>query len=121
MNLNYQITSGIMSQDDSTQVATGWSGNGLGKNQPEMTNVHNVGPLPVGTYSVGEWSDHPHVGPNSARLTQTSGESFGRDGFFIHGPGTTDYGQESKGCIVIPHNDRLKVIALNPDQITVTA
>ena len=121
MNLNYCQTTGLMTQDDGTQVAKGWAGRQDGKNEHEMESVHNTGPLPCGTYDVGAWGDHGALGPDSAPLTQTSGESFGRNGFYIHGPGTTDYGQESKGCIVIPRSERLVVEGLAPDTITVSA
>jgi len=121
VNLNYCQTTGILTDDEGTVVAHGWAGRQEGKNNPDMEDVHSTGPLPAGTYSVGPWGDHPPVGPESAKLTQTSGESYGRDGFYIHGPGDADYGQESKGCIVIPHAEREAVMALNPDQITVSA
>jgi len=129
MNLNYSQTSGQMTQDDGTLVATGFSGNNSrpgvnptgiqGYNNPEMQSVHKIGPLPQGTYSVGKWGYHPELGNDSAPLTQTSGETYGRDGFYIHGPGE-DVANSSEGCIVIPHTERLAVEALNPDQITVT-
>ena len=128
-NLFYSQTSGKMTKEDGTLVATGWAGNDKrpdvnpnnihGKNNPEAQNIRCIGPLPQGTYSVGSWGTHS-VGPNSAPLTQTSGETFGRSAFYIHGPGTTTYGEDSEGCIVIPRTDRMKVIALNPTQLTVT-
>ena len=131
MNLNYSQTSGQMTQDDGTLVATGFSGNNSrpgvnpnhlqGMNNPEMQSVHCIGPLPQGTYSVGPWGPHSELGPNSAALTQTSGETYGRDGFYIHGPGENDPENSSEGCIVIGHDERIAVMNLAPDQITVTA
>ena len=121
MNLNYQQSTGLLTDDDGKVVAHGWAGRQEGKNNPDMEDVHCTGPLPCGTYSVGPWGGHPPLGPDSTHLTQTSGESYGRDGFYIHGPGTVNYGQESKGCIVIPRAERLVVMGLAPDQITVSA
>ena len=31
-----------------------------------------------------DYETHPPLGPDSTHLTQTSGESYGRDGFYIH-------------------------------------
>jgi hypothetical protein len=65
---------------------------------------------------------HHHHHHGETALHQVEGETFGRDGFFIHGASmdTTLYGQESKGCIVIPRAGREKVKDLNPSTITVT-
>jgi hypothetical protein len=92
-------------------------------------SLHKIGALPCGVYFVGEWGDwstvagYPkHLGPLIARLTQTSGETYGRDGMFIHGPASGPlYGQESEGCTVTLHADRQKVALLNPTTVTVTA
>lgn len=123
MNLNYCITNGKITQEDGTLVATGWAGHGAGKNNPEMVSVKDVGPLPPGTYQVGAWGLHGEVGPLSAILTQIQGETYGRNDFLIHGPDmdASKYGEESKGCIVVPRTDRLRVIALKPQTITVVA
>ena len=43
----YSQTSGELDQDGN-KVATGYSGAGIGKNNPVMQNVHNVGPIPQG-------------------------------------------------------------------------
>lgn len=116
--------SGIMLDDDGAQIAIGWSGNGNGKNNPAAQDQHNVGPLPQGTYSVGAWqASHPRLGPWVAPLTQTSGDTFGRSAFWIHGPSQNPdkFGQESEGCIVIPRSMRLHVRDLAPDFIEVRA
>jgi hypothetical protein len=131
MNLNYQITTGQLTDDDGNLVATGFSGNNSrplvnpnqiqGMNNPDEVSVHKIGPLPPGTYDVGTWGTHTDLGPISATLTQTSGETYGRGEFYIHGPSTdpNQYWNSSEGCICIPHDERLKVMNLNPDQITV--
>ena len=121
MNLNYSQSTGAITQDDSTIIATGWAGKGGGKNNPAMQNIKSTGPLPQGVYSTGPWQIHPRLGPLAARLIQISGETYGRDEFFIHGPSSKNYGQESKGCIIVPRKEREKVAALLPTTITVTA
>lgn len=122
MNLNYAQSTGKLTQDDGTLVAVGWAGRGEGKNNPSMQDIKSTGPLPQGVYTVGEWHDHPRLGMMVAQLTQISGNTFGRSEFFIHGASRNldKFGQESKGCIVLTHNDREEVKDLNPTTITVT-
>ncbi len=99
-------------------VALGWAGHGEGKNNPAMQSVKNTGPLPQGLYRVGPWEDqHPGLGPIVASLIQVDGETFGRSAFYFHGPAldTTKFGQESKGCIVVPRAGRLKVKEKAPE------
>ena len=132
MNLNFSQSTGVITQDNGVVVTTlAFAGNNyrpdhnpagiMGRNNPAMQDVPFIGPLPQGLYRVGEWGMHHPVGDNSAPLTQIGGESFGRSAFFIHGPGGADPSNSSEGCIVIPHDDRLRLIALNPSTITVTA
>jgi hypothetical protein len=130
MNMNYQISTGQLTDDDGTLIATGFAGNNSrpgvnpdhiqGLNNPAMVSVRCIGPLPPGLYRVGSWGDHPPVGPDSASLTQIGGETYGRDGFFLHGPGA-DPENSSEGCIVIGHLERIKVMGMNPTTITVSA
>ena len=131
MNLTFSQSAGTIVKDDGTVVTSqAFAGNDSrpgvnpghlqGRNNPRLQAVKCIGPLPQGVYRVGEWGTHSVVGQNSAPLTQIGGDSFGRGDFFIHGPGA-DYANSSEGCIVIPHDDRMRVIALNPTTITVVA
>lgn len=106
-----------MLHKDGDLVASGWAGNGEGKNNPAMQNVRCVGPLPQGLWIVGVWQDHPRLGHLVAPLTQIEGETFGRDSFFIHGPSKNKdhYGQESMGCIVVPIAGRIRVASALPE------
>jgi hypothetical protein len=54
-----------------------------------------------------------------AELLQVQGETFGRSAFFIHGPSSKHYGEESMGCIVVPRPGRTHVKELDPKTITV--
>ena len=139
MNLNFchsapaGSTSSPVTKDDGTVVAHGWAGNHDGKLNHAMQEVHNVGPLPVGVYRIGRWQDTDHLGPMAAPLLQIEGETFGRSGFWIHGAAKDPkkYGQESKGCLVIEHEEREAVRDLtnrdsfrtpeDHDTLTVTA
>ena len=90
-----------------------------------------LGPLPQGKYRIGPWGDHEtipgyprHLGPMIASLTQIEGETFGRSGFYIHGPGGADPSQSSLGCVEVLRPARQLVHDLTPgpnDTLTVTA
>jgi hypothetical protein len=131
LNLNYSQSSGLITQDDGSHVALGWAGNHEGRNNPAMQDSVGLGPLPQGVYKIGPWGDHEtvpgypvHLGPMIASLTQIEGESFGRDGFFIHGPGGKDHLQSSRGCVEVPRPARNLVCTLTPgpdDTLTVKA
>ena len=112
LTLTYSQSTGALVDADKGVVAQGWAGNGEGKNNPAMQEVHGVGPLPQGRWMLGHWEAfHPGLGPLVCRLTQVEGETYGRDGFFIHGASQVldpahGYGQESKGCLVLPRSQR---------------
>lgn len=129
-NLNFHYT-GVIDTDDGTVLTTlAFAGNNSrplvnptriqGMNNPDEQAVHFIGPLPVGLYRVGTWGTYPKIGEDSAPLTQIGGETYGRGGFFIHGPGTADPMNSSEGCIVVPFSDRIKIMAFQPDTITVS-
>ena len=123
LTLTWHQAGGLMTDPDGREVAQGWAGNHEGKNNPAKQAVHDLGPLPQGLYKVGQWQDHPHLGHMVSHLEQIEGETYGRDGFFIHGASKDPekLGQESKGCIVIPYQARLKVKEFSPSFIQVVA
>ena len=122
LTLTYSQSSGALTGADKGVVSQGWAGNGEGKNNPAMQEVHEVGPLPQGLYDLGPWEQfHPGLGPLVCRLTQVEGETFGRDGFFIHGASMGHYGEESKGCIVLPRSQRELVQKMRVGHIRVVA
>jgi len=106
----YSQTSGTLAQDTS-EVATGYSGAGEGKNNPAMQNVHNAGPIPTGDWTIaGPPSDSPTHGPYVLRLTPApETETFGRSGFLMHGDSKEHPGTASQGCIIVPRAVREKV------------
>ena len=78
----------------------------------------------VGVYTIGSWIDHPRLGRMVAFLTpDAENQMFGRGDFYIHGASVNPehYGQESKGCIVLPHTDRQIVKDSGETRIQVTA
>lgn len=124
----YVQDSGAIYDETGSKIAFGWAGNHAGRNNPDMQTVPSVGPLPIGLYDVGPWGDaksvpgYPaHLGPLVASLTQVEGQTFGRSGFYLHGPGGADPANCSHGCIVIPRAMREVVAAALPDQVRVVA
>jgi hypothetical protein len=52
MPYTYQQSTGQMADDSGKLLTTGYSGAGLGRNNPALQHVHNFGPLPQGIYRV---------------------------------------------------------------------
>jgi hypothetical protein len=98
-------------QQDGTHVATGYSGSGSGKNNPEMQQVHNVGPIPQGTWTiVGPPVNTTEHGPYILSLKPAAEtDTFGRSGFLMHGDSVQSPGHASQGCIVLPRPVREQV------------
>lgn len=84
-----------------TPIGTGYSGNGLGLNNPNMQNVPYVGPIPQGTYDIGRAYRHPTLGPATMNLDPRHGTNTFRDAFRIHGDNSCGCQSASEGCIVI--------------------
>ena len=83
-------------------IGRGYSGIGVGRNNPDLQATPNTGPIPQGTYQVGRQFHSSHTGPGAIRLTPNVGtQTFGRRDFEIHGDSTLHPGQASNGCIVI--------------------
>jgi len=97
-------------------VAVGYSGydnpqtGQNGKNNPDLENVPEVGPIPVGQYSIGSPEDTLTHGPFVLPLTpDAANQMFGRDGFLIHGDSVVEPGTASRGCIIMDRQVRNNV------------
>lgn len=83
-------------------VGLGYSGHGNGKNKPELQNQVNVGPCPLGLFTIDEAYDDPKHGPISMKLIPDSNnEMFGRSGFMIHPDSIEHPGEASEGCVCL--------------------
>lgn len=51
-------------------VGTGYSGNGSGVNNPSAQNQPNVGPIPQGSYDIGQQFNSPNTGPGVLPLKE---------------------------------------------------
>lgn len=107
---SYVSASGNLSQDG-TFVGTGYSGRGPGLNNPDQENVSNVGPVPRGNYTIGNFFDDPGgKGPIVSDLTPDAATNvFGRSGFMIHGDNAAANHSASHGCIILAHALRQRI------------
>src|ERR1035437_2005502 len=100
MTWTYEQATGKLLHDGDL-VATGYSGAGGGKNNPTTQDVHNVGPIPIGHYTIEAPVDTVTHGPYVLRLEpDLANEMFGRAGFLIHGDSVVHPGTASEGCII---------------------
>jgi Protein of unknown function (DUF2778) len=107
----YKQSTGELKRDAGAVVGTGYSGMPpLGKNNPAQENVHLVGPLPRGLYTIGAPHDNPQLGPYAMYLAPDQENTmFGRGGFFMHSDSISHPGKASEGCIVIAEAVRQQV------------
>jgi hypothetical protein len=88
-----------------------------GKNNPDLQNVHEVGPIPIGKYVIGSPEDTLTHGPFVLPLVpDASNQMFGRSAFLIHGDSVVWPGTASRGCIIMPRKIR-DAIALSRDKV----
>ena len=127
--MKYIQSTGQLFDRNGKLLGTGWAGNGLGKNNPSMQNVHDTGPLPCGWYIIGAPVNSAETGIFTLPLTPYSeNEMYGRSDFKIHGhtvtfdkDGFTEINGKkepiSKGCIIQEHDVRVIIwnLASNKD------
>lgn len=117
----YHQSSGV-TDHDGLILGTGYSGAGPGKNACDYQNVPDVGPIPQGTYTIGDPFDSPTHGPHAMRLTpDPENEMFGRSAFLIHGDNPEHIGESSEGCIVLACGIREMISASADNRLTVVA
>lgn len=111
----YNQKTGILTTDNLTIIGTGYSGFGIGKNNPNMDSIKNTGPIPKGIYHIGKPYDSPHTGPFSLPLIpDPSNNMYGRSAFLCHGD--DGKGTASHGCIIMPRKTR-EYLNTSPDKI----
>lgn len=118
----YQQSTGIYQDKTGLTLCLGYSGHGIGKNNPAYQRMKNLGPIPRGFYSIGKSFDSDTHGPFCLRLTPfPENEMFGRDGFLIHGDSKANPGMASEGCICLPHNARVRISESGDEILEVVA
>jgi len=117
----YQQSTGRLYGPAGHFVARGYSGHGLGVNNPALEADPGVGPIPAGLWTIGPPKTPPdHLGPCALPLTPDGFDPHGRTDFFMHGDFAGDTGElASRGCIVIGPEARLSVLASTIRQLKV--
>lgn len=119
MTWTYSQKSGEMKQGTKL-VGTGYSGTGQGRNNPDMQNVRNVGPVPQGTYAISAPYDTKTHGPHVMALTPSADtNTFGRSEFLIHGDNSKH--DASEGCIILGPSIRHRISGSKDQTLKVTA
>lgn len=119
MTWRYEQATGRLLQNDEL-ITVGYSGGGAGKNNPDMQDMHNIGPVPRGTYTIEAPCDTVTHGPYVLRLTpDLQNNMCGRSGFLIHGDSVVHPGTASQGCIIVNRMAREKVWDSGDNQLEV--
>ncbi|WP_084084416.1 RHS repeat-associated core domain-containing protein [Cupriavidus sp. USMAA2-4] len=115
----------VDSNGNSTNVGNGYAGHGEGVNNPDMQSATNVGPIPQGTYSIGQQQNNTTGSgtnlPGSMRLTpDPSNTMYGRGGFLIHGDNSRGDRSASEGCIIMNRGVRNQIGGSGDNVLRVT-
>lgn len=117
--LTFHQRSGLAYINDS-YLATGWAGQREGRNNPDMQDVSRTGPLPRGSYTIGEPYIHPHLGPFTFDLTpDPTNDMCGRSLFRIHGAAFVHPELSSEGCIILPRVARENISLIGEHRLEV--
>jgi hypothetical protein len=105
----YEQFTGRILQNDRL-VGVGYAGSPQGKDNPDMQDVAQTGPLPRGLYTIEAPQNSPHTGPFTLDLTPDPGNKmFGRSEFRIHGDSIEHPGTASEGCIIMARSIREQI------------
>jgi hypothetical protein len=117
----YVVSRGELVDPAGTTIGFGYSGDAEHYNNTASEAVPDVGPIPRGGWSIGEFFDDPGgKGPLVARLTpKLSTQTFGRSGFMIHGDTAAMDHTASHGCIILAHNLRQQIAASGDSDLEV--
>lgn len=108
MSWTFQQSTGQIQDPSGALAATGYAGGNCGKNpegvnNPSMQGVKCVGPLPAGTYTLGEPVQQSHLGPFAIPLVpDPANDMMGRGSFYVHGDTPALNQSASEGCIIMP-------------------
>lgn len=117
----YSITTGCMTKDDQSFIGYSGAGHSLaeGRNNPDMQNAPDQGPIPVGNYCIGMPHYSANTGPYTMNLDPDAcTNTFGRSLFRIHGNNSTN--DASHGCIILPPDARRAVWNSGDHELQVT-
>lgn len=115
----YRQSTGLLTAPDGKPLATGYSGTGVGRNEPDMESVRNIGPIPCGRYVIGRARVSIDLGPVVMDLDPIPPtETYGRSLFRIHGNNAQN--DASRGCIILDRPQRLAISVSRDRRLEVT-
>ncbi len=98
----------------------GYSGAPGHVNNSASQSLGDLGPIPQGTYDIGQAFNSNNTGPNAIPLTPSHGtNTYGRDGFQIHGDNRRGDRSASQGCIILDPAIRNQIINSNDNVLRV--
>lgn len=112
----YAQSTGRLSHNGQS-VGKGYSGHGVGRNNPSMEQVRDVGPIPRGRYRIGRPHQSDKTGRHVMDLKPVGHHAHGRSSLQIHGDKST--GNASTGCIVLEYRIRKRISSSGADTIIV--
>lgn len=117
MSWEYNQRTGVLSHNG-VFFYTAYSGMGAYKNDPQSEHVKDNGPIPKGYWRIVGYDNSKS--PWTIRLDSISGtNTYGRDGFLIHGDNPKTMGSSSHGCIIVNGLEKRKSIFKSGDDILV--
>ena len=103
-------------------IAVGYSGLGIARNDPDAQHVPNMGPIPVGKYTIMPPINSPTHGPFAMHLIPYAENNMeNRSAFMIHGDSKEHPGAASDGCIVASRGARETIWGSGDHQLEVIA
>lgn len=121
----YSQSTGVLTHDGK-YAASGYSGNGRGKNSPSMQDARGVGPIPRGRWRIGAPYNSANTGPLTIPVhavdsvpTDDIHQPTGRSAFRIHGDSIRNPGTASHGCIILPRATRQRIAASSDKDLEV--
>jgi hypothetical protein len=122
MPWRYVQNTGCLFDPHGKLAGAGYSGHGQGMNNHAMETVRGVGPLPCGSYTIGDAYDDAHLGPCVMHLDANSGtDTHGRSLFRMHGDNSAHNHSASDGCLIFGPDIRNRVADDDDDQLVVVA
>lgn len=101
MSWTYRQHDGALLRNDRS-IATGYSGHGAGKNNPDLQDDAGIGPIPRGFWHMTGLESGGPTGPFTIILDPEPGTvTFGRTLFRIHGDSKAHPGSASHGCVIL--------------------
>lgn len=126
----FEQSTGWWYTPESARLSQGYSGHGLGRNNPEMESVADVGPIPVGLYTIqlitdaaGQPIAHKDAkgttlaAPVMRLIPDADNEMYGRTDFLCHGNNATN--DASLGCAIADHDTRVTISTSTDNRLQV--